>query len=142
MAYVLQGVLLLLGTERSARPIGVTLAAAHLVTQRRRHEVAVADRLSVPEEGTGNLGVGDPGRKRSGHPMKDVEIMGTGMDDDQRATHQCRPQRPEVGAAEWIDRRLDACDRHLHQAQLGAVGLLPEELGVKRHRRSGGKTRG
>ncbi len=40
-------------------------------------------------------------------------------------------QRREIGQRQWIDAACVAGVRHLHEAQLGAIGPLPQEFGVQ-----------
>jgi hypothetical protein len=127
---VVRGVLQLLGTQRSPRPVGELVAffeanAEHLFRQRderrRRHA----------EKARRELGVEHARRHGSSRALEHLEILIGGVDHRDGVLAKELRQRHEIDC-ERIDHRDTVLPGELHERQLREVRALAVELGVDR----------
>ena len=122
----------LLFGQRPARPVGEAVGLVRPVAGDALDQLVIGDAVAIAEHHGGHLGVEDRMRNGVGLVPDDLDVLPGGMEHLQHllVAHQLEERLQVDAGGQRIDHDGLLGARHLHDAEQGIVGRLPQEFGI------------
>ena len=122
----------LLGAQWPARPVGEAVGLVRAVAGDALDQLVVGDAVAIAEHHGGHLRVEDRVRNGAGLVPDDLDVLPGGMKhlQDLLVGHQLEEGFQVDAGRQRVDHDGLVRARHLHDAEQGVVGRLPQEFGV------------
>ena len=130
---IIQGIAQLGLLQRPPLPVGATVALGQLHLQLLVHQLAITHLFAMAQQRCGGLGIEQGRGQLAAQLLEDLQVLARGMKHLHRAgaIEQIQQWRPAL-QLQHIHRCRHLAIAYLHQAELGIIGLLANELGVQR----------
>ena len=118
--------------QRPARPVRETVGLVRPVAGDALDQLVIGDAVAITQHHGGDLGIEDRMRNGAGLVPDDFDVLAGGVEYLQHrlVAHQFEERLEVDTLCQRVDHDGFLRARHLHDAEQGVVGRLPQEFGV------------